>query len=146
MPVCGTCRPAIPATDGSYSRISSGDRSRRIPVEAVGPAASLELVERGKLARLGRDDDLAAALVRHAVLLDQAVHQVPTLDAVPRFERARLVVQPRVDHAAVVAALVRGEVVLRLQHGQRAAQPLAQRVRRGDTDDAAADDDDVVAR
>src|SRR5262249_10828813 len=67
------------------------------------------------------------------------------LDAVPRLQRSRLVVQAGVDDAAVVAALVRREMVLRLQDCQRAVRLLAQRVRRGDTDDPAADDDNVVA-
>ena len=76
-------------------------------VEAVRAPAALELVERRQLASRRGDDDLAAALVRHAVLLAEAVHELAALDAVPRLQRARLVVEAGVDDAAVVAGLVR---------------------------------------
>ena len=68
MPVCGTCRPAMPATCGSSSRISSRPESAHTR-EPVGPPAPLQLVQRRQPAGLGGDHDLAAALVRHAVLL-----------------------------------------------------------------------------
>src|SRR5262249_9557569 len=113
-------------------------------VQPVGAPARLELVERRQLGRPRGDDQLAAALVRHAVPLDQAVHGVSALHPVPGLQRPRLVVQARVDHAAVVTALVGGELGLGLEHHERAAQPLAEGVGGGDADDAAADDGHVV--
>src|SRR5439155_22535045 len=50
---------------------------------AVGAAAALELVERAELARLGGDDDLAAALVGDRVLLAERVELAGPLDAQP---------------------------------------------------------------
>src|SRR5207249_11249339 len=54
-------------------------------------------------------------------------------------------VDARVDDARVVAGLVRGETRLLLEdHEARPGEALAQRPRRGEADDAAADDGDVV--
>src|SRR3989454_3847576 len=58
-----------------------------------------------------------------------------------------LVVDARVDDARVVAGLVRGETRLLLEdHEARPGEALAQRPRRGEADDAAADDRDVVGQ
>src|SRR5207253_5871043 len=51
------------------------------PLEAVGAAAALELVEPRELARLGRDHELATALGADAVRLAEPVHRLAALDA-----------------------------------------------------------------
>src|SRR5262249_46441570 len=137
----------VEAGNAGHVRLKLADLLGAEPAHAVQPVgapAPLELIERWQLGRPRGDDQLAAALVRHAVLLAQPVHEVATLHAVPRLQRPRLVVQPRVDHAAVVAALVGGELRLGLEHHERAAQPLAEGVGGGNAEDAAADDGDVV--
>src|SRR4029453_484602 len=50
----------------------------------------------------GADDELAATDVGHAVFRAEGIEPVATLDAEPGFERARRVVQPRVNDTAVV--------------------------------------------
>ena len=67
------------------------------------PAAPLELVEARELAVVQRDDDLPAALGGDAVLFAVVVQPCGALDAQPRLERARGVVDARMDDAAVVA-------------------------------------------
>src|SRR5262249_10891741 len=57
-------------------------------LQAVGPAAPLQLVQGRQLVRARGDDDLAAALVRDAVLPTEADHRLAALDAVARLERA----------------------------------------------------------
>jgi hypothetical protein len=64
------------------------------------------------------DDDLADGIDADPVLGAELLHQARTLDAEPRLVRARLVVDPGVDDAAVVAGLVRREAGFLLQDHQ----------------------------
>src|SRR5262249_5998957 len=64
------------------------------------------------------------------------------LDAEPRLQRAGLVVDPRMDDARVVAALVRGDLALLLQDDDPAAAER-QRARRREPDEAGPHDGDV---
>ena len=83
-----------------------------------------------------------------AVLLAELVQLARALDAQPRLERARRVVDARVDDSAVVAGLVEADVVLLLEDDDRAARVAAvQLARDREPEDAGADDGDVyVAR
>ena len=116
------------------------------PIQAVGLAASLELVEPRHLVGARGDDDLPAPLEADPVLLAEALEERAPASARRRLEGAGFVVEARVDHAAVVARLVRGEGRLLLQHDER--QPRAageQCQRRREADDASSDDDGVDA-
>ena len=61
---------------------------------AVGLAASLELIQPVELRRIGRDDHLAAALMRDAALLAVLIQLARALDAQARLQRAGHVVDP----------------------------------------------------
>ncbi len=83
-------------------------------LKAVGRSPPLQLVETRQLLGIGGDDQLAAALVGDSLLGAEAVERPCALDAEPRLEGARLVVEAGVDDAAVVAALVGGDAILPL--------------------------------
>ena len=113
---------------------------------AVGPAAPLELLEPRELSAIGGDDHLPAALAGDLVLLAVLVHLAGALHAQARLQRARRVIDARVDHARVVAGLVGSDLVLALEHanrGQRVAS--GQRSRDGQPDDPPAHDRQVTA-
>ncbi len=84
--------------------------------QTVGLSAALELVEARDLLRLGRHHQLAADLVRDAVLGAQLDQSAPAGDALARLVRSRLVVETGVDDAAVVTGLMAGDVALRFEH------------------------------
>src|SRR5262249_36757341 len=73
--------------------------------QPVRVAAALELVQSGPLLFACGHDDLAAAIDRDAVLLAVALEGEAALRARRRLERAGLVVEARVDDAAVAARL-----------------------------------------
>ena len=75
---------------------------------AVGVRAPLELIERGQLAGRERDDQLADPPHLDRVRLAVGGQPRRACDAQPRLQRARRVVDPAVDDAGVVGALVRG--------------------------------------
>ena len=111
------------------------------PFDAVGPGPSVQLLQARDLLRAGGDDDLAAEVVADALLVAELQQRLLPGHARLRFHRPRPVVDAGVEHAAVVAGLVRAELRLLLQQG--APQPgmlLAQAHGRGQPDDAAADD------
>src|SRR5438105_4227499 len=66
----------------------------------------------------GGDDDLAAAVGGDAALGAEGVDLAVALHAQARLERAGRVVDARVDHPAVMAALVLGDGRLFVQDGQ----------------------------
>ena len=141
--VAGECSAAIPAACGSISRraaASSAPQAR----DAVGGAATLELVERRQLGAVERDDQLAAALVREPARLAVAGQLARARDAEPGLERTGRVVDPGVHDARVAACLVRGDALLLLEHDHvpaRIAQGELARDRQ--PDDAGADDRDL---
>ena len=75
---------------------------KRCPVDAVRLGPRVKIVQAGQIALVRRDHDLAATLRRDSVLLAVCVQRSASLHAQPRFERARGVVDPRVDNAAVM--------------------------------------------
>jgi len=86
------------------------------PLEAVGLTPALELLEPGDLLLARGHDDLAAPSAVDPVLIAEPVERLAALDAQPGLHRVGPVVQARVNHAAVAATLVGGEVVFGLQH------------------------------
>ena len=139
MPDAGTSRASSPLTCGSSSR--SRAALTRLGLDAVLGRPASQVPQPGHL-RLGRgDDELAGGLERYAVGAAEVLGRLLARAAQLRLERARGVVDARVDHAGVVAALVRGEAVLLLQHHHRGVRaPLEQGQGGGQPDDAAADD------
>ena len=89
-------------------------------------------------------DDLAAALMRQSMLGAETIHRLAACDAVVGLERAGLVVESGVDHAAVVAGLVCGQVTLGLQHHDRPAGFRHQRHGRRRADNTAADNGYII--
>jgi hypothetical protein len=114
------------------------------PVQPVGEATALELIEPRQLLLLGGHDQLAAALVGDALLVAEPVDLAGALHAEARLERAGLVVEAGVDDPAVVPALVSGNAVLRLQDGD-CDPALGQGHGRGHPHQSAADHDGVAA-
>src|SRR3989442_1810290 len=99
-------------------------------------------LERGHLRRLCRDDELPQTRARHVVALTELVEERSPLDAQPRLERARWIVQPRVNHAAVVGARFETGAWMSFQHADRASR-LGDRKRRREAGDARANHSDV---
>jgi hypothetical protein len=116
------------------------------PLHPVLRPTALELGEPGQLRLVERDHDLAAALVRDLVLVREALHLGLALSAEPGLQRPGPVVEPGVEHARVVPALVRRELRLLLHHREaQIGPPQEQLVCRGQADDPAPDHDDVEA-
>jgi hypothetical protein len=141
-------RRGVERRDAACVGLDLGDPGRvdaPQPGDAVRPRAPLDLLERRELALLGRDDQLAAALDANPVPLAERVQERRAADAEARLQRARRVVDPRVDDAAVVAGLVRGDARLPLEEDEpRLRPPQQQLARDGEPEDAAADDGDVA--
>jgi hypothetical protein len=144
--------------DGGVGRVDAGHRphvrldlahaagvDQAEPRHAVGRAPLVEGVQPRHLLLRGGDDDLAAAVVLDRVRLAEVHHQAHALHAQAGLEGAGLVVDAGVDDAAVVAGLVPAELgFLLAQHEFQRRKLLEQRPRRGQPDDPAADDGDVV--
>src|SRR5438445_11961791 len=84
---------------GAVQKAQSGD--------AVGPPPALELPQARELGSVGRHDQLAAALARDLPLLAVLVQLARPAHAEARLERAGRVVDAGMDHARVVAGLMR---------------------------------------
>ena len=113
-------------------------------LQSVGPTFGLDRVQRGNFAQPRGHDQLAAFLVDDAVLVAEAVKGFTAGHAVLGLERSRLVVQAGMDHAAVVAGLVGGQLAFGLEDDDRVHPGPDQGHGRGQADDAAADDGHVV--
>jgi hypothetical protein len=113
------------------------------PREAVFASPAFELVEPRELALRHGHDHLAATLVRDPLLLGETQERLPSRGAQLGLARSGFVIETGVNHAAVVAGLVKGQALFRLEH--QAAQPMVhgERARRGEPDDPAAHHDDV---
>ena len=112
--------------------------------DPVGRAAPLELVERGQVAAVQRDDQLPAALVGQPARLAVAGQLARPRDAQSRLQRAGRVVDPGVRDARVVAGLVRGGPGLALEHDDPAPRPAVRQLAgHGQAEDAGADHGDV---
>jgi hypothetical protein len=112
----------------------------------VGGAAALELVEAGELLLVEGDDELAVAAGGDPADVAVLVQPAGAVDAQAGLERAGLVVDARVDDAAVVARLVEADDVLALEHAEGAAGMAPEQLAGdGQADDARADDDEVAS-
>ena len=113
--------------------------------DAVLGTAPIQLLEARDLAPRCRDDQLAAALVGNLLPVAVLIEQPAPLDAEARLQRSRRVVDPRVDNATVVSRLMARERVLFLQQREPDAGVTCQQLAcDGETQDAAADDEDIV--
>jgi hypothetical protein len=89
--------------------------------DAVRLRPPMKLVESIELRLCRRNDELAAALVRDALLVAVPVQLGAALDAEASLQRARRVVDPGVDDPAVATGLVRGDPRLLLQDAHAGA-------------------------
>ena len=83
---------------------------------AVRDSALVQLFQPRNFLRAGRNYQFAALLEGNAVLLAEGFHGRRAGHAIARLQRACLVVQAGVDHAAVVSGLMGGDVVFLLDH------------------------------
>ena len=108
-------------------------------VHSVGLAPLVNPFQCGQLAVVDRDDHLAADLVRDSLGRAKLFHRLLAGPAVDRLERARLVVDARVEHARVVAGLMMGQLGFLLQHHDAPAGILPRDlIGRGETDNSSA--------
>ena len=91
---------------------------------------------------IGRDDELATAVVRNVILFAECVQAIGSFDAQLGLHRAGRIVDACVDDAAVVRGrfLTESSMPLRQYDGKPAIGEL---VRRGEAGDAAADNQGV---
>src|SRR6266851_191917 len=91
-------------------------------------------------------DQFPAALKRDRVLLAEFVHQLGALDAELSLERARRIVDARVDDAGIVAGLVLGYRAGLVDDDDLSGRaPGDYFARDGESDDPGADHGDVIA-
>ena len=94
---------------------------------------------------IGGDDEFAAALISNAVLLAKAHRAFRSLFAQPRFGAAWLIIDPGMDDARIMPALVAREGLLLVDEDKASIGALAQQpVSAGETQNAAADDRIVI--
>ena len=112
--------------------------------DAVGAAVFGKMFELCYLVRVLSHHKLAAIPVRHAVRGAEFVQHAVARHAQPRFQRARRIVNARMDNAAISRAGAHAELG-RLLDKKHIAPALRNRARHGATHHAAADDDNVCA-
>ena len=144
IPVSGECSAATPSCVG-LDLLELARSQPAQPGHAVLAAAALQLVEARHLGRSAGHDQLAAALVRDPLRLAVLVHAPRARHAQPGFQRSRLVVDAGMDHPAVVAGLVAGDVVLGFDHGGTQPGPPRRELARHRQPDYAAAHDRKVA-
>jgi len=114
-------------------------------LHAIGLSAFPQGVEPRQLAGFGRDDQFPDSTVLDAFLVAVLPRELSPLDAEPRLERTRRIVDARMDDAAVVSRLVLVEAGLFLDAGNPQRRVAVRELSRGrKPDDPAADDGDVV--
>ena len=107
------------------------------PGDAVGRAAALELFEGAQFRVVRGDDQLAGAPRLDAPLGAVAVEQLGAFHAELRLQRARRVVDARVDDPARAPGLLGREAGFALEHRQRAARLAGEQLARDrEPDDA----------
>jgi hypothetical protein len=79
------------------------------PWNAVGLAATAQLLERRQFIRIGGDHQLAATVDGNPALFGVELQRCLACPAELCLQRARLVVEPSMENAAVVTGLVGGE-------------------------------------
>src|SRR5205807_9852452 len=91
-----------------------------------------------------RDDDFATNLVGNALGGAKLLERTLPFAAVHGLERARLVINARVQDARVATSLMKREAGLLLQHDDAELRELTgQLIGRGESHDPCSDDDDV---
>ena len=114
------------------------------PLDTVRDRTAVQLLETLELRRVERDDQLPAGGERDLALGGVALQHPLPFDAEAGLERARLVVDPRVEDAGVVAGLVSARRGLLLEHGEPERGALGEQgAGGGEPDDPGADDDHV---
>src|SRR5262249_33312673 len=94
-----------------------------------------------QFACIRRDHELAADLMRNRILAAKLDHLTNARHREARLRRSRLIVQPAVQHAAVVAGLVPSDAIFLFEYtNARVRKSLRQTVCGGKPYDAAADD------
>lgn len=83
--------------------------------------------------------------MRDAMLLAEAHHAEPALDAVSRFRRAWLVIKAGMNDAAVMPGLMGRQFLFRFDDDKRDVMSIQKRLRRGEADDAGADNRDIIS-
>ena len=112
----------------------------------VGQGPLLERLQAAELDVVEGHDQLARALDGHAVGLAVGLQVGLALAAQPRLQRTRPVVEPGMEDAAVVAGLVGRDRGLLLEDDDaQVGLALEQAQRRGQADDAGADDGHIGA-
>src|SRR5439155_25173646 len=91
------------------------------PTQPVGVASPLEIVEARELGLADRHDQLAGLRMRDAMGIAERPQLGGTANAESGFERTRLVIDPRVNHTAVVPALVGGNLRFLFEHEDSSA-------------------------
>ena len=76
--------------------------------QAIGPCPLRQRVEAGNFVVVGRHDQLAAPFVRDTFFGAESVERLAAFGAQLGLERAGAIVEPGMDHAAVVSSLVGG--------------------------------------
>ncbi len=110
------------------------------PWHAVRLRPPLELAQTVELRPVERHDELPAFAQRQPTFGAVGAQELDAAAAETRLERSRRVVDPRVDHAAVVTRLVEPDVRLLLEHRDcRVRAGLRNPPRDGEADDASAD-------
>ena len=125
-----------PAHESALDHLEVGD--------AVGVSPRRERFERPDLVR-GGDDQLAATLARHSVLLAEGVQPLASLDAEDGLQGIPRVIDAGVDDAAVVGAGLLPGAGQAFDHARRAAAGR-HRARRGQSDQPAAHGGDIDRR
>ena len=115
--------------------------------EAVGFPALAQFLQAWEFVRMSRDDDFTADIVGDAVLAAELDHGGGPGDAQPRLQGAGLVVHARVNHAAVVSALVAGDAVFFFDQEQAKMREAARDFERdAESNHTTTDDDYAVTR
>ena len=113
-------------------------------VHAVGLAPLVNPLEGRQLAVVDGDDHLAADLVGDPLGRAKLLHRLLAGPAVDRLERARLVIDARVQHARVVAGLMMGQLGFFLEHHDAPAGVLpCDLIGRGETDNSSANNRNI---
>ena len=116
-----------------------------LDLDVIGVRPRVERVHAGQLGGVGRHEQLAAHVYRYPVPGGEVFGGLGPLPAQPGLEAARCVINAGVDDPAVVPGLMRPERQLLVDQAQAGAGlAVENRHRRGEADDAPADDAIVV--
>ena len=120
MPVTGDSKAPVHAqVRFDRDRLGSGEHAHaRHPVHL---GAALDAGQHRVLLGIGRDDELAAVRVRHALLGAIGVERLATRDAEPCHEAAGRVIDAGVDHLAVARGCLGADAFRGIQNDHVAA-------------------------